>query len=45
MVSNHHSMVLMSLCVMKQYYQDNYHKMPENYDGKKFNNIGPWSQT
>ncbi len=33
------SMVLLSFCIMKQYYHGNYHKMAANYHGKRFMTI------
>jgi hypothetical protein len=35
------SKVLVSFCVIKQYYHRNCNRMAVNYHGKKFNNIGP----
>jgi len=37
----HHSMVILSFCVIKHYYYGKYHRMAVNYRGKKFYNIGP----
>ncbi len=39
-----HFMVLLSFCVIKQYYHEDYKIMAVNYNGKKFYNIGPWWQ-
>ncbi len=41
----YHSMVLLSICILKQYSCSNNHRMAINYHGKKFYNIGPWWQT
>jgi hypothetical protein len=40
-----HSMVILSLCVIKLCYLGINHEMAVNYHGKKFYNIGPWCQS
>jgi hypothetical protein len=35
-----HSMVLLTFCVIKQYYHSNYYRMAVNNHDKKFCNVG-----
>ena len=38
----HHSMIILSFCVLKISYLSNYLGIAVTYHGKKFYNIGPW---